>query len=146
MLKAMASPGALVSTTSATCRKVSVHLALISGGLLSLNFSFRPSRAIPRPSAVPKSATTALMSSSALWFTLAFASSAPPAKLSWKTVPASQFDTGAVQRILANAFAFLRGSAAVMAQDLWHQPSVGIAVQACGDGHLMNFGAFATPY
>jgi len=49
------------------------------------------------------------------------------------------------QRMLANAFAFLRGSAAVMAQDLRHQPSVGIAVQACGDCHLMNFGAFATP-
>jgi uncharacterized protein (DUF2252 family) len=31
-----------------------------------------------------------------------------------------------------------------MAQDLRHQPSVGIAVQACGDCHLMNFGAFAT--
>jgi uncharacterized protein (DUF2252 family) len=34
---------------------------------------------------------------------------------------------------------------AVMAQDLRHQPSVGISVQACGDCHLMNFGAFATP-
>src|SRR5262249_52459832 len=42
-------------------------------------------------------------------------------------------------------FAFLRGAAAVMAQDLRHQPTTGIAVQACGDCHLMNFGAFATP-
>jgi uncharacterized protein (DUF2252 family) len=49
------------------------------------------------------------------------------------------------QRMLANPFAFLRGAAAVMAQDLKHQPFVGIAVQACGDCHLMNFGAFATP-
>src|SRR5262245_56208869 len=49
------------------------------------------------------------------------------------------------ERMLASPFAFLRGAAAVMAQDLRHQPSVGIAVQACGDCHLMNFGAFATP-
>ena len=49
------------------------------------------------------------------------------------------------ERMLANPFAFLRGAAAVMAQDLRHQPSVGISVQACGDCHLMNFGAFATP-
>src|SRR5262244_1047583 len=49
------------------------------------------------------------------------------------------------ERMLTNPFAFLRGAAAVMAQDLRHQPSVGIAVQACGDCHLMNFGAFATP-
>src|SRR5882672_7433218 len=43
------------------------------------------------------------------------------------------------------AHAELRGGAAVMAEDLRHQPSAGIAVQACGDCHLMNFGAFATP-
>src|SRR5947207_15388475 len=49
------------------------------------------------------------------------------------------------ERMLSGPFAFLRGAAAVMAQDLRHQPSVGIAVQACGDCHLMNFGAFATP-
>ena len=49
------------------------------------------------------------------------------------------------ERMLTSPFAFLRGAAAVMAQDLKHQPSVGIAVQACGDCHLMNFGAFATP-
>jgi uncharacterized protein (DUF2252 family) len=48
-------------------------------------------------------------------------------------------------RMLASPFAFLRGAAAVMAEDLRHQPSGGIAVQACGDCHLMNFGAFATP-
>ena len=48
-------------------------------------------------------------------------------------------------RMLASPFAFLRGAAAVMAEDLSHQPVAGIAVQACGDCHLMNFGAFATP-
>jgi uncharacterized protein (DUF2252 family) len=49
------------------------------------------------------------------------------------------------ERMLASPFAFLRGAAAVMAQDLRHQSSVGLTVQACGDCHLMNFGAFATP-
>src|SRR5262247_73596 len=49
------------------------------------------------------------------------------------------------ERMLTNPFAFLRGAAAVMAEDLRHQPIAGIAVQACGDCHLMNFGAFATP-
>ena len=49
------------------------------------------------------------------------------------------------ERMLASPFAFLRGAAAVMAEDLRHQATAGIAVQACGDCHLMNFGAFATP-
>src|SRR5215470_14765510 len=49
------------------------------------------------------------------------------------------------QRMLQSPFAFLRGAAAVMADDLSHQAVAGIAVQACGDCHLMNFGAFATP-
>jgi uncharacterized protein (DUF2252 family) len=49
------------------------------------------------------------------------------------------------ERMLASPFAFLRGAAALMAEDLRHQPIAGIAVQACGDCHLMNFGAFATP-
>ncbi len=49
------------------------------------------------------------------------------------------------QRMTTDAFAFLRGSAAVMANDLVSQPMVGIPVQACGDCHLMNFGAFGTP-
>ena len=42
-------------------------------------------------------------------------------------------------------FAFLRGAAAVMATDLVQQPMAGAPVQACGDCHLMNFGAFASP-
>jgi Uncharacterized protein conserved in bacteria (DUF2252) len=49
------------------------------------------------------------------------------------------------KRMLVSPFTFLRGAAAVMAQDLRHEASAGIAVQACGDCHLMNFGAFATP-
>src|SRR5437660_10250121 len=42
-------------------------------------------------------------------------------------------------------FAFLRGSAVVMASDLAKTPISGIKVQICGDAHLSNFGAFATP-
>ena len=49
------------------------------------------------------------------------------------------------KRMMENPFAFLRGAAAVMAADLAQQPMVGIKVQAGGDSHLMNFGAFATP-
>jgi len=48
-------------------------------------------------------------------------------------------------RMMQNPFAFLRGAAAVMAADLAHQPVPGIKVQAGGDSHLMNFGAFITP-
>jgi uncharacterized protein (DUF2252 family) len=49
------------------------------------------------------------------------------------------------KRMLLDPFAFLRGAAAVMAKDLAVQPMVGIPVQAGGDSHLMNFGAFVTP-
>ena len=48
-------------------------------------------------------------------------------------------------RMSLNPFAFLRGAAAVMATDLAAQPMAGIPVQAGGDSHLMNFGAFVTP-
>ena len=48
-------------------------------------------------------------------------------------------------RMLVNPFAFLRGSAAVMAADLSLTESTGVLVQACGDCHLANFGGFATP-
>ena len=37
-------------------------------------------------------------------------------------------------------FAFMRGSAAVMAADLAITPASGIWVQSCGDCHLANFG------
>jgi uncharacterized protein (DUF2252 family) len=49
------------------------------------------------------------------------------------------------KRMLVSPFTFLRGAATVMAQDLAHVPRAGIDVQGCGDCHLMNFGAFATP-
>jgi uncharacterized protein (DUF2252 family) len=48
-------------------------------------------------------------------------------------------------RMLHSPFAFLRGAAAIMAFDLARTPISGVAVQACGDAHLMNFGGFATP-
>lgn len=47
-------------------------------------------------------------------------------------------------RMLASPFAFLRGSAAVMAADLAGTPVTGLRVQACGDAHLANFGVFAS--
>jgi uncharacterized protein (DUF2252 family) len=48
-------------------------------------------------------------------------------------------------RMLTSPFAFLRGSAAVMAHDLASTPVTGLTVQLCGDCHLANFGAFASP-
>jgi len=48
-------------------------------------------------------------------------------------------------RMLQSPFAYLRGSASVMAFDLAQGPATGVRVQACGDCHLLNFGAFATP-
>src|SRR5499433_6284 len=49
-------------------------------------------------------------------------------------------------RMKADPFAFfLRGAAAIMAADLARGPTAGLRVQACGDCHLANFGAYATP-
>lgn len=48
-------------------------------------------------------------------------------------------------RMLSTPFAFFRGAAMIMADDLASTPSTDYAVQACGDCHLLNFGAFATP-
>src|ERR1700691_2758277 len=48
-------------------------------------------------------------------------------------------------RMRQSPFAFLRGSAALMAFDLAQIPTTGFRVQACGDCHIMNFGAFASP-
>jgi uncharacterized protein (DUF2252 family) len=48
-------------------------------------------------------------------------------------------------RMLASPFAFLRGSAVVMASDLATTPVTGLNVALCGDAHLSNFGIFATP-
>ena len=48
-------------------------------------------------------------------------------------------------RMMISPFAFYRGSAVVMANDLAATPKSGLIVQACGDAHLSNFGTFATP-
>ena len=48
-------------------------------------------------------------------------------------------------RMAASPFAFFRGGAAIMAMDLAAGPVTGLAVQACGDAHVNNFGKFATP-
>lgn len=48
-------------------------------------------------------------------------------------------------RMLESPFAFLRGSAVVMAADLASTPTTGLEVVMCGDAHLSNFGVFATP-
>lgn len=48
------------------------------------------------------------------------------------------------ERMAADPFAFLRGSAAVMAADLHPLPTSGISVQLCGDAHVANFGLFAS--
>jgi len=48
-------------------------------------------------------------------------------------------------RMSQSAFAYMRGAPAMMASDLAATPVSGIRVQACGDCHLGNFGAFASP-
>ncbi|GAB3657146.1 DUF2252 domain-containing protein [Streptomyces sparsus] len=48
-----------------------------------------------------------------------------------------------VGRMAASPFAFLRGSAGLMAHDLAHgTPVTGIATQLCGDAHAGNFGIY----
>ena len=48
-------------------------------------------------------------------------------------------------RMLQSPFTFYRGAASIMAADLANTPQMDVKVQACGDCHLQNFGAFATP-
>jgi uncharacterized protein (DUF2252 family) len=48
-------------------------------------------------------------------------------------------------RMLVSPFTFYRGSASIMASDLASTPRSGFTVQCCGDAHLSNFGAFASP-
>ena len=48
-------------------------------------------------------------------------------------------------RMLVSPFTFYRGAALIMAADLAGTPRSGITTQVCGDAHLMNFGAFASP-
>ena len=48
-------------------------------------------------------------------------------------------------RMMASPFAYYRGAALPMASDLATTPVTGLAVQACGDAHLSNFGVFGSP-
>jgi uncharacterized protein (DUF2252 family) len=48
-------------------------------------------------------------------------------------------------RMLVSPFTFYRGAARIMAADLKETPTAGLHVQLCGDAHLLNFGAFASP-
>jgi uncharacterized protein (DUF2252 family) len=47
-------------------------------------------------------------------------------------------------RMVANPFAFYRGAAPIMADDLSKLPRSRVMVQLCGDAHLANFGLFAS--
>ena len=48
-------------------------------------------------------------------------------------------------RMASSAFAYYRGTPAVMAADLATTPRTDIYVQASGDAHIANFGMFASP-
>jgi uncharacterized protein (DUF2252 family) len=50
-----------------------------------------------------------------------------------------------VGRMLASPYAFLRGGAALMAEDFAALPRTGIEPVICGDAHLGNFGFYASP-
>ncbi|MFG2886388.1 DUF2252 domain-containing protein [Streptomyces sp. NPDC048297] len=50
-----------------------------------------------------------------------------------------------VGRMAATPFAFLRGSAGLMAYDLARTPLTGIGAQICGDAHAANFGLYGDP-
>jgi len=47
-------------------------------------------------------------------------------------------------RMMVSPFTFYRGAALPMASDLAGTPVSGLAVQACGDAHLSNFGIFGS--
>jgi len=50
-----------------------------------------------------------------------------------------------VGRMVASPYAFLRGTAAIMAEDFSRVQSTGITPVICGDAHLGNFGFYASP-
>ncbi|MBX7552677.1 DUF2252 domain-containing protein [Streptomyces sp. NPDC055966] len=50
-----------------------------------------------------------------------------------------------VGRMAATPFAFLRGSAGLMAHDLARTPMTRIGTQICGDAHAANFGLYGDP-
>ena len=47
--------------------------------------------------------------------------------------------------MVASPYAFLRGSAGIMADDFARLPATGITPVICGDAHLGNFGFYASP-
>jgi uncharacterized protein (DUF2252 family) len=47
--------------------------------------------------------------------------------------------------MMVSPFTFYRGAARIMAVDLKDTPRAGLDAQLCGDAHLSNFGAFASP-
>ena len=49
------------------------------------------------------------------------------------------------QRMLASRFAFFRGTAELMEQDLKQQHQSNMPVVICGDAHVNNFGFYASP-
>jgi uncharacterized protein (DUF2252 family) len=48
-------------------------------------------------------------------------------------------------RMLVSPFTFYRGAALIMAADLKGTTTPGLRTQLCGDAHLSNFGAYASP-
>lgn len=48
-------------------------------------------------------------------------------------------------RMMVSPFTYFRGAAATMAADLVQTPTSGIITQICGDCHLLNLGAYASP-
>lgn len=50
-----------------------------------------------------------------------------------------------IGRMAQSAFAYYRGTAAVMAADLAAGPHTGTKVVCCGDAHVSNFGFYASP-
>jgi uncharacterized protein (DUF2252 family) len=50
-----------------------------------------------------------------------------------------------IGRMCASPYAFLRGNAAIMAEDFSRLPATGLTAVICGDAHLGNFGFYASP-
>jgi len=50
-----------------------------------------------------------------------------------------------IGRMISSPYAFLRGSANIMADDFAGLPATGITPVICGDAHLGNFGFYASP-
>jgi uncharacterized protein (DUF2252 family) len=82
----------------------------------------------------------------------AFAKWTPPADRDPEAVLARQERTRLPEllpirhaRMRVSPFGFYRGATAIMVADLATLPLTGLRVQACGDAHLLNFGAYALP-